>query len=73
MEIGNENVVGNGTYKTNNGVVHKYICNTCSKSFTSNANTVLYDLKTDEGDCFFSFENDFKRYEYYSYSRKFRC
>jgi transposase-like protein len=47
-KIGNDNVVGNGTYDTNNGVVHKFICRTCSKSFTSNANTILHDLKTDE-------------------------
>ena len=47
-KIENENVVGNGTYPTNNGAVHKYICRTCSKSFTSHANTILHDLKTDE-------------------------
>jgi len=46
--IENDNVVGNGTYQTNNGTVHKYICRTCSKSFTSHANTILHDLKTDE-------------------------
>jgi hypothetical protein len=44
-KIVNDNVVGNGICKTNNGVVHKYICNMCSKNFTSNANTVLHDLK----------------------------
>jgi hypothetical protein len=32
----------------------------CSKNFTSNANTVLHDLKW-WGCSFFSFENDFKR------------
>jgi transposase-like protein len=47
-KIDNENVVGNGTYQTKNGSVHKYICRTCSKSFTSNVNTVLHDLRTDE-------------------------
>ncbi|MDR1820082.1 MAG: helix-turn-helix domain-containing protein [Methanobrevibacter sp.] len=47
-KIGNENVVGNGTYKTKNGTVHKYICRTCSKNFTSRANTILHDLRTDE-------------------------
>jgi transposase-like protein len=43
-----ENVVGNGHYETKNGVVHRYICRTCSKSFTSNANTILHNLRTDE-------------------------
>jgi len=47
-KIDNENVIGNGTYKTKNGPVHKFICRTCSKSFTSRANTILHDLKTDE-------------------------
>ena len=44
----NENVVGNGTYDTKKGEVHKYICRTCSKNFTSRANTILHDLRTDE-------------------------
>ena len=47
-KIENENVVGNGTYQSQNGTVHKYICRTCSKNFTSNANTILHDLRTDE-------------------------
>jgi transposase-like protein len=47
-KIDNGNVVGNGTYKTKNGRVHKYICRTCSVSFTSRANTILHDLRTDE-------------------------
>jgi len=47
-KIENDNVVGNGTYKTKNGYVHKYICRTCSKTFTSRANTILHDLRTDE-------------------------
>jgi len=47
-KIENENVVGNGTYNTKNGEVHKYICRTCSKNFTSRANTILHDLRTDE-------------------------
>ncbi|MDR2830609.1 MAG: hypothetical protein LBB45_06220 [Methanobrevibacter sp.] len=42
------NVVGNGTYKNKNGTVHKYVCRTCSKSFTSNANTILHNLRTKE-------------------------
>ena len=48
MKIENENVIGNGTYPTKNGRVHKYVCKTCSKSFTSRANTILHDLRTDE-------------------------
>jgi transposase-like protein len=47
-KIGNDNVIGNGKYSTDNGIVHKFHCNTCSKSFTSRANTVLHDLRTDE-------------------------
>jgi len=40
---GKGNIAGNGTYQTKNGVVHKFICRTCSKSFTSNSNTILHD------------------------------
>jgi transposase-like protein len=47
-KIENENVVGNGTYQSKNGPVQKYFCKTCSKSFTSHANTILHDLRTDE-------------------------
>jgi len=51
-KIDNENIRGNGTYKTKNGIVHKYICKTCSKTFTSRANTILHDLRTDEATVF---------------------
>jgi transposase-like protein len=44
----NGNIVGNGTYQTKNGPVHKFICRTCSKSFTSHSNTILHDLRTNE-------------------------
>ena len=54
-KVENDNVVGNGTYPTKNGDVHKYICKTCSKNFTSRANTILHDLRTDEETVFFSF------------------
>jgi transposase-like protein len=46
MEKGN--VVGNGTYRIKNGIVHRYICRTCSKSFTSQPKIIFYDLETDE-------------------------
>jgi hypothetical protein len=52
-KIDDGNVVGNGTYKTKNGVVHKFICRACSKSFTFHVNTILHDLKTDEKTVFF--------------------
>ena len=45
-KLGNENVVGNSRYLTKNGLVHKFICRTCSKSFTSNTNTILHNLRT---------------------------
>jgi transposase-like protein len=44
----NGNIMGNGTYQTKNGPVHKFICRTCSKSFTSHSNTILHDLRTNE-------------------------
>lgn len=42
------NIVGNGTYTARDKRIHKYICRTCSKSFSSTSNTIFYDLKTDE-------------------------
>ncbi|GAA5819742.1 MAG: IS1 family transposase partial [Methanobrevibacter sp. CfCl-M3] len=47
-KINNGNIVGNGTYKTKNGKVYKFHCKTCEKSFTSNSNTILHDLRTNE-------------------------
>ena len=48
VKIENENVICNGSYPTKSGRVHKYVCKTCSKNFTSRANTILHDLRTDE-------------------------
>ena len=42
------NIAGNGTYKTQNEKVRKFICRTCVKSFNSRSGTVLYDLRTDK-------------------------
>jgi len=47
-EIGKGNIVANGTYQARGRRVHKYICRTCSKSFTSASNTIFHDLRTDE-------------------------
>ncbi|MDR2461812.1 MAG: hypothetical protein LBD05_01245 [Mycoplasmataceae bacterium] len=47
-KINSENIVGNGTYTTKNGKVHKFHCKACKKDFTSNTNTILHELKTDE-------------------------
>jgi transposase-like protein len=45
---GKGNIVANGTYTARGCRVHKYICRTCSKSFTSSSNTIFHDLRTDE-------------------------
>lgn len=47
-KTGKGNIVANGTYQARGGRVYKYICRTCSKSFTSASNTIFYDLRTDE-------------------------
>jgi transposase-like protein len=46
------NVVGNGTYQTNDGRVRKYICRTCGKTFCDRSNTIFYDLRTSENTVF---------------------
>ena len=71
-KINNGNVVGNGHYETKNGVVDRYICRTCSKSFTSNANTILHNLRTDEKIVFLALKMIFKWYESKSNSRNSR-
>ncbi len=47
-KTGKGNIVANGTYQARGRRVHKYICRTCSKSFTSASNTIFYDLRTGE-------------------------
>ena len=42
------NIVANGTYQIKSGRVRKYICHTCSKSFSDRTNTAFYDLRTEE-------------------------
>ena len=42
------NIAGNGTYKTKNKRVRKFVCRTCGKSFTSRSGTVFHDLRTDK-------------------------
>jgi transposase-like protein len=47
-KISKGNIVANGTYKARGVRMHKYICRTCSKSFSSSSNTIFHDLRTDE-------------------------
>lgn len=42
------NIIANGTYQIKSGRVRKYICQTCSKSFSDRTNTAFYDLRTEE-------------------------
>ena len=45
---GRDNVIGNGTYKSKNGRIRKYICLSCGKNFSDRTKTVFYDLRTNE-------------------------
>lgn len=47
-KTGEGNIAANGTYTARSKRIHKYICRTCSKSFSSASNTIFYDLRTDE-------------------------
>jgi hypothetical protein len=42
---GKGNVTANGTYKTINGRVRKFICHVCGKVFSDRTNTTFYDLR----------------------------
>ena len=46
--VGMENIVGNGTYETQNERVRKFVCKTCDKSFNSRSGTVFHDLRTNK-------------------------
>ena len=43
---GQSNIIGNGTYKTKNGNVRKYICKSCGRVFCDRTNTAFFDLRT---------------------------
>jgi len=40
------NIVANGTYKTKNGAVRKYICKNCGIVFNDRTGTMVSDLRT---------------------------
>ena len=45
---GQGNIVGNGSYSTKGGKVHKLICRACGRVFCSREGTAFYDLRSDE-------------------------
>ena len=40
------NIIGNGTYHIQDGIVRKFFCRTCKKSFCDRTRTAFYDLRT---------------------------
>jgi transposase-like protein len=47
-KTGTGNIVGNGTYQTQNGRVRKLICRTCGGVFNDRDATFFYNLRTPE-------------------------
>jgi len=47
-KTGTGNIVGNGTYQTQNGRVRKFICRTCGGVFNDRDATFFYNLRTPE-------------------------
>ena len=45
---GENNVVGNGTYKLENKTIRRYLCRSCGRAFCDRTNTFYYNLRTDE-------------------------
>ncbi len=45
-QTGKGNIIGNGTYKTKNGKIRKYICKSCGLVFNDRTNTAFFDLRT---------------------------
>ena len=49
---GEGNVVGNGTYRTGSGLVRKFLCRACGRTFSERSNTAFFDLRSeDRGIC----------------------
>ena len=46
------NVIGNGTYHIQDGIVRKFFCRTCKKSFCDRSRTAFYDLRTKDNKFF---------------------
>jgi transposase-like protein len=47
-KIGTGSVVSNGTYFTQSGKVHKYICRECGRVFCERQGTAFYDIRSPE-------------------------
>lgn len=45
-QVGKQNIVSNGTYKTQSGRVRKFICRSCGKVFNERTGTFFFDLRT---------------------------
>lgn len=45
-QAGQGNIAGNGTYKTLNGRVRKFVCRSCGTTFCDRKNTAFFDFKT---------------------------
>ena len=47
-KIGTGSIVSNGTYSTQSGRVHKYICRECGRVFCERQSTAFYDIRSPE-------------------------
>jgi transposase-like protein len=47
-KLGTSSIVSNGTYLTQGGRVHKYICRECGSVFCERKGTAFYDLRSAE-------------------------
>lgn len=45
-QVGQGNIVGNGTYQTRNGHVRKYVCRSCGTSFCGRKITAFFKFQT---------------------------
>ena len=45
-QMGKGNIIGNGTYQTKSGSVHKFKCKACNTSFCGRRNTAFFDLRS---------------------------
>ena len=46
--LGQGNIVGNGRYRTQSGLVRTYLCRSCGKGFCQRIGTAFYDLRSPE-------------------------
>lgn len=47
-QMGNGNVVGDDTYRTKSGIVRRFLCRACGRTFSERSNTAFFNLRSED-------------------------